>query len=104
MSIIKDLEIQPTEYVDAVNFDRASSTLEVLFNQGPEDWEPSHKLIFMDVVKFDKEVIDDEDQVGIDKFTDLVLEFSESVGDYYLHLTNTVFSFTTKVTPACKYV
>jgi len=104
MSIITELEIEPTEYVDEVNFDKGSSTLEVLFNQGPESWKPSHKLIFTDVVNFDKEVLDNEDQVGVDNFTDLVLEFSEHMGNFYLHLTNTSFSFTTKVTPVCRHV
>ena len=104
MSIIEELEIKPTEHVDSVYFDRAASTLKITFNLGPDDWKPSHTVIFMDIVKFDKEILDEDDQVGLDNFTDLVLEFSEYLGDYYLHLTNTAFSFNTKTRPVCKYV
>lgn len=104
MSIIEEFEIEPTKYVDYVNFDKASSALEIIFNQGPENWVPSHKVVFTDIVSFSKEILDDEDQVGIDNFTDLVLEFSENAGNYYLHLTNTAFSFITKVKPVCKNV
>ncbi len=104
MSIIENLEIKHTEYVDNVIYNDQNSTIEIIFNREPEEWKCSHIMIFEGVENFNKEIIDSEDQVGQNSFTDLVLDFSEDGGNYYMHLTCTTFSFKSKVKPICKFL
>ncbi len=101
MSVLDSSEINITEHVDSVNYSKDYLRLGITFNQRPENWEPSHKLVFSNVTDFNKEVLDDEGELGVDNFTGLVLEFSESSGSYYLHLSTTEFTFKTSELPVC---
>jgi hypothetical protein len=86
-------EMKLTRYVDRVKYDEVTRTVRILFNEGPDEWKPSHHLIFENVESFYEEIIDDKDYPGKENFTDLVIGFDEVHGGLCLHLTCVEFGF-----------
>lgn len=86
-------EIKLTRHVDRVKYDQRARTVEIFFNEGPDEWKPSHKLVFESVENFREEIIGDEDYPGRNNFTDLVIGFDELNGSMCLHLTCVEFIF-----------
>ncbi len=99
MNLYENPNIRLTHYIDSVEYFEQQQKLEIGFNCGPENWKPSHKLVFSDVTFFSKEIIDDEDQPGVNNFTDLVIGFDSTQAGYVLHLTTVEFTFTSSATP-----
>ena len=101
MDLYENREMKLTRYVDCVKYCEDTRTVEIFFNEGPDEWKPSHQLVFESVENFYEAIIDDEDYPGKDNFTDLVVGFDEVHGGLCLHLTCVEFGFKPSSKPKC---